>query len=125
MFPAPQISRARSSRSAQGVMVKSTEIIVGKYFRRCSMVLGAQRTHDSGRVVRKLFETPTRQAIISSGDKSRLRSPLGSERNESVMIWGRGVHAKRHESGMGAVLLLWRADREHKHRSLSLDHRNG
>ncbi len=33
---------------------------------------------------------------------NQLRSPPGSERNESVMIWGRGVHAKRHESGMGA-----------------------
>lgn len=29
-------------------------------------------------------------------------SPPGSERNESGMIWGRGVHAKRHESGMRA-----------------------
>ena len=41
------------------------------------------------------------------------------------MIWGGGVHAKRHESGMGAMLLLWRADRDHKHRSLSLDRGNG
>jgi hypothetical protein len=32
-------------------MVKPPEIIVGKYFRRCSMLLGAQRTHDSGRAV--------------------------------------------------------------------------
>jgi len=36
-------------------MAKSTEIIVGKYFRRFSMVLGAQRTHDCGRVVDKPY----------------------------------------------------------------------
>src|ERR1700674_5890793 len=106
MFPAPQISRARSSRSAQGVIVTSTEIIVSKYFRRCSMVLGAQPTQDSGSVV----------GFWLSGCFSKA---------PDFMIWGRGVHAKRHESGMRAVLLLWRADRDHKCRSLSLDRRNG
>jgi hypothetical protein len=59
MFPAPQISRARSSRSAQGVTVKSTEIIVN--ISGDAPWFWAQRTHDSGRVVGKPYLTGYRR----------------------------------------------------------------